>query len=111
MEPTNQNIPQNHNAGNTSIQAQDKSRGALIAVIVILFLIVIGGLYFLGQRMDRDYTKPVDTTATTSMTDPVTDSMKSQNSSDELWVIDADVKATNIDNVSQGASVIEAELQ
>lgn len=105
MEPT-QNM--NQNLGNLSGMPEKKSKGALIAVIVILFLIIIGGLYFLGQRMNRGYMAPTDNT---NQTDPVTDSMKTQSSSDDVNSIQADLNATNIDTVDQGAAVIEAELQ
>ena len=102
MEPTNQNL------GSIGTMPEKKSHGALIAVIVILFLIVIGGLYFLGQRMNRKYVQPTDTSTTT---DPVTDSMNTQSSSDDVSSIKADINATNVDSVDQGATVLEAELQ
>ena len=105
MEPTNQNL--NQNLGNLSGIPNNKSKGPLIAVIVILFLIVIGGLYFLGQRMNKSYNPTTDTLTT----DPVTDSMNTQSDSDDVSSIEADINATNIDNVDQGAAVIEAELQ
>lgn len=83
---------------------QKKSSGPLIAVIIILLLIVIGGLYFLGQRMDRDYGVP-------SQTDQITESLKTQSSSDDLNSIEADLDATEVNNLDQGAAAIEAELQ
>lgn len=106
MEPTNQNL--NQNLGGLNGIPDKKSKGPLIAVIVILFLIIIGGLYFLGQRMNKSYTAPTDTSLTT---DPVTDSMNTQSDSDDVSSIQADLNATNINSIDQGAAVIEAELQ
>lgn len=80
-----------------------KSSGPLIAVIIILVLIVIGGMYFLGQRMNKDYGVP-------SQTDQITDALNQQGATDDLNSIEADLNATNIDSLDQGAAVIEAEL-
>jgi hypothetical protein len=83
-----------------------KSVAPLVAVIVILALIIIGGLYFLKQRSAQPiYTPP------TEQTDEITDTLKQQGSSDELNAIEADLKATNLNNIDQGAAAIEAELQ
>ena len=82
-----------------------KSVGPLIAVIIILALIIIGGLYFLKERSSQ----PVYAPATTS--DNITDSLNKQSSSDDLSSIEADLNATDINNLDQGAAVIEAELQ
>lgn len=86
-------------------QAEKKSAGPLIAVIIILVLIVIGSLYFLKERSMKGTYVPPQTT-----TDPITDSMKQQGSSDDLDAIEADLNATNLDNLDQGASALQAEI-
>lgn len=86
-------------------QPEKKSVGPLVAVIIILALIVIGGLYFLKQRSSQPTYVP------TEQGDAVTESLKQQGSSDDLSSIEADLKATNLDNLDQGAAAIEAELQ
>jgi hypothetical protein len=83
---------------------EKKSKGPLVAVIIILALIIIGGLYFLKQRASQ----PVYTPQTT---DSITESLNTQSSSDDLNSIEADLNSTNIDNIDQGASAIDAELQ
>ena len=102
MDTTNQNMP---TMG--SMTPQKKSHGALIAVIVILFLIVIGGLYFLGQRMSDSSYKMSDTNGA----DSTTEQIKSQSSSDDVSSINADLKASNVDSLDQGAAAYEAEWQ
>lgn len=82
-----------------------KSMGPLIAVIIILALIIIGGLYFLKERSSQ----PVYVPTTTN--DEVTDSLNKQSSSDDLNSIEADLKATDVDNLDQGATAVEATLQ
>lgn len=84
---------------------EKKSAGPLVAVIIILFLIIIGGLYFLKTRSSQNTYAPVETG------DSVTTSLNQQSSSDELDSIEADLNATNLDNLDQGAAAIEAELQ
>ena len=83
----------------------NKSVGPLVAVIIILALIIVGGLYFLKQRSSQQVYIP----ATTN--DGITDSLNTQSSSDDLKSIEADLKATNVDNLDQGAAAIEATLQ
>lgn len=87
-------------------QTEKKSVGPLIAVIIILVLIVIGGLYFLKEQSSKkgSYVAPQSTG------DPITESMKQQGSSDDLNSIEADLNATNIDSLDQGASAIQAEI-
>ena len=82
-----------------------KSMGPLIAVIVILVLIVIGGLYFLKIRSSQESYIPA------TQNDSITESLKTQGSSDNLDSIEADLNATNLDNLDQGTADIEASLQ
>ena len=85
---------------------EKKSYGPLIAVIVILFLIVVGGLYFLGQRMSRNsYDNLQQPTQ-----DEVTQGLNNQSSDDNVSSIEADLKATDINSLDQGAAVIESDL-
>ena len=86
-------------------QTEKKSVGPLIAVIVILALIIIGGLYFLKERASQ----PVYTPSTT--TDNVTASLNQQSSSDDLNSIEKDLNNTDVNNLDQGAAAIEAQLQ
>lgn len=90
------------------LEPHKKSYGPLIAVVVILLVIIVGGLYFLGQRMSQEpYTPATDTTET----DSVTASLKSQSSSDDLDSIERDLDATDLDNLDQGAAALQAEIQ
>ncbi len=87
-------------------QVEKKSAGPFIAVIIILVLIIVGGLYFLKTRSSQPaYVAP------TENVDTVTESLNTQSDSDELNSIEADLNATNLDNLDQGAAAIEAELQ
>jgi hypothetical protein len=86
-------------------QTEKKSVGPLIAVIVILALIIIGGLYFLKERSSQEVYVP------TEQNDAVTESLNQQSTSDDLNSIEADLNATNLDSLDQGAAAVEAQLQ
>ena len=86
-------------------QENKSSVGPLIAVIIILALIVVGGLYFLKQRANQPVYVPAP------QTDSVTTSLNTQSSSDDLNSIEKDLNATDAQNLDQGASAIEAVLQ
>ncbi len=85
-------------------QTEKKSAGSLIAVIIILALIVIGGLYFLKERSSQPTYVPTGQ-------DAITESLNQQSSSDELSSIEADLNTTNLNNLDQGAAALEAQLQ
>ena len=86
-------------------QMEKKSVGPLIAVIVILALIIIGGLYFLKERSSQPIYTP------TPAGDGITESLNTQSTSDELNSIEADLNAIDLNNLDQGAAAVEAELQ
>lgn len=86
-------------------QPEKKSVGPLVAVIIILALIIIGGLYFLKERSaQNDYVPQVENE------DNLTASLQQQGTSDDLNSIEADLNATNIENLDQGAAAFQAEL-
>lgn len=85
---------------------EKKSAGPLVAVVIILALIIIGGLYFLKTRSNQSTYVPPETTE-----DSVTASLNQQGTGDDLSSIEADLNATDLNNLDQGAAVIEAELQ
>jgi biopolymer transport protein ExbD len=96
-------------------QPEKKSSLApLIAVIIILALIVIGGLYFLKQRASNQAVTipPVETPITTEQpSDIITESLNQQSTSDDLNSIETDLNATNINNLDQGAALIKSTLR
>ncbi len=85
---------------------EKKSIGPLIAVIVILTLIVVGGLYFLKERSAQEVYVPTE-----EQQDFATASFNQQGSTDDLESIEADLNATVLDDLDQDAADIEAELQ
>lgn len=90
---------------NINNSQEKKSIGPLIAVIIILALIVVGGLYFLNERSSNRYVAP----EINQGEDPVVESLEIQNGSDELESIEADLEATNLSGLD--SEDMEAEIQ
>ncbi len=83
-----------------------KSVAPLVLVIILLVIVIIGGLYYFKTRTNQTPYVP-----TTEESDNITESLMQQSQSDDLSSIEADLNATDIDSLDQGASVIEAGLQ
>ena len=75
----------------------DGSVGPVIGTIIILAVIVLGGLYFWGQRSQERAMTEVELETTL-------EEIENQNSSDSPADIEADLRATEIEN-------IDAELE
>ena len=81
---------------------QNKSSiGSIIGTIIIITLIILGGLYFWGKRIEESKSTQSLTDDTTRMTidDSEATAIKSLNSSDEVGSIEADLNSTNLDNL------------
>ncbi len=70
------------------------SAGPMIGVIIILAVIVLGGLYFWGQRTDRGGDALNDDVTAAEL-----EEIESQSSSDEVSSIEADLEATDIESL------------
>lgn len=86
------------------MEPQKSSVGGIIGTIIIIALIILGGLYFWGKRIEeskanQNLVSDQSTTQTATTTDENAD-IENVNSSDDLNSIDADLKATNLDNMS-----------
>lgn len=76
---------------------QEGSAGPVIGTIIILAVIVLGGLYFWGQRSDDGMMD--DTAPTEEMTEGEVESANTQSDSDDVDSIDADLDATDVDDL------------
>ena len=82
--PTNPNIN----------EQKEGSVGPVIGTIIILAVIVLGGLYFWGQRASD---KVMDETQLNAIVEDIT----TQNESDAVTDIEADLNATDIDSIDR----------
>ncbi len=75
------------------------SIGSIIAAIIIIALIILGGLYFWGKRIE-DMKLKQDLVSGTDTTMDEAAAIKSISDNDDLGSIEADLQATNLDNLS-----------
>ena len=99
--------PNNLGQQTSTPMRSEKSIGPAVGIIVIIVVIVLGGLYFWGQRIEKqkEISTPVTPTETTVADQPATNSqssdatvqvMQKQSSSDDLTSIQTDLNATNM---------------
>lgn len=115
MEPQiqNQNPVQNPTQeapiniqNNTPMETPNKSSGigSIIGTIVIIAIIILGGLYFWGKRiedakMKQDLVSEVNTESQTEPTVNEAAAIKSISPSDDLNSIEADLNGTNLNDL------------
>jgi uncharacterized protein HemX len=94
MEPQNTTpiMPQTPQQG-----ASDRAIGPAIGIIVIIALIVLGGLYFLSQRTTVQNSTQENAESQNEVPPGADlDALQTQNSSDDVDSIEADLNATNV---------------
>ncbi len=88
-------------------EVEEKSTGAIIGAIIIVVLLVIGGLYFLGQRV----TKELAPEEILSQPDEITETLGIQGNSDEIVDITTDLRTpADFENLDVELGTIDAEL-
>jgi|SRR3989344_5416725 len=88
-------------------QDGDKSAGPVIGTIIIILLIILGGLYFWGQRVNDRGAQTED------FVTPGADieSLETQGTSDDVTSIEADLNTTNLDDLGTEVDYIEGEAE
>ncbi len=87
------------------VSENKSSIGSIIGTIIIIAIIILGGLYFWGKRIDEARMKEGLVSNEQVESTPVEDdnmeanAIMSVTSSDDLNSIEADLKATNLDNL------------
>lgn len=112
MEPNNMpmnNMPVSTPPVNTPPQAtvneNKSSLGSIIGTIIVISIIILGGLYFWGKRIDEAKMKQelvsegVEIPEQESNENMEANSIKSVSNSDELDSIEADLNSTNTTNL------------
>ncbi|MDP3875128.1 MAG: hypothetical protein Q8Q22_01245 [bacterium] len=81
-------MEEKQNNVNMGLEGDGGSNGLVVGAIVILAIIILGGLYFWSQRVGEKVS-----------TDEVIENINQQNNSDEAATIEADLDATDIENL------------
>lgn len=88
------------------MQQNKSSIGGIIGTIIIIAIIILGGLYFWGKRIEEAKLNQnlVSETINENGANEAT-VIKSVNSSDDIPSIQADLKNTNLDNLGAELNV------
>lgn len=95
MEPTTQN---------------KSSIGSIIGTIVIIAVIILGGLYFWGKRVEEEKLRQqLVAESAQQQTVPVSESdkIRTVSGSDDIDSIQADINSTNLDNLGTELDTIQ----
>lgn len=92
MEPDQNNINVDANIGNGN-SSSGSSAGPIIGIIILIAVVILGGLYFWGQRVNNQIA-PTETNI-----DPTTEAIKAQSTADDTSSIEADLNFTDVDNL------------
>jgi len=96
---------------------EERSVGPAIGIIVIIAVIVLGGLYFWGQRAEKQKAVPTPTQTETTTAGQTSDTiqfnqelqtMQTQGTTDDTSSIQADLNATNLDTLGSEAASVSA---
>lgn len=106
MEPNTPQTPppQNPNPA-PAPEPQKSSIGPTVGIILVIFVLVLGGLYFWGAELARE---EADMENPEVGTDSVTAELEAQSNSDELDAIERDLQDSNYDDIDQDAAAFEA---
>lgn len=90
---------------------KDSTVGPLIGSIVIILIVIVGGLYFWGALVTSKKSEIENQEILQEQTNTVEiEQAAKQSSSDEVDSIEADLQATNIDELDSGIADIEKEF-
>ena len=92
MEESTNNMNMGGQPEPTMVPQSEGSLGPVIGTIIILAVIVLGGLYFWGQRVNNNV-------MTDTQVQDTVQTIKDQSTSDTPADIQADLQATDIDNI------------
>jgi len=85
---------------------KSKNVGAVIGVVIIIAILVVGAFYFWGKKIDE----AGNPETILSEPDTTTESLLNQSDSTEIPDIEADLNATDLDNLDAELQTIEQEL-
>lgn len=83
----------------------------LVVIIIILALLLLGGWYYVSQFPGTGEAPAATVEDLQNSSDPDIQALLTQNSSDELESIEADVNATNLGAVDAAVADFEASMQ
>ncbi len=90
------------------------SIGPIVGIAIIIIVLLLGGLYFWGEQLKKEdelEKARQEAAQIENAPDSKTDRLSAQGSSDAASAIEADLSATDLNNLDEGTTQAEAELQ
>lgn len=112
----NNEFNQGENTPPTQTPEEKSSWGSAIGIILIVAVIIIGGLYFWGQKIDERLSEYEGQNITVEDILNAPDSQlealsEEQSTSTDITDIESDLDMTDLDNLDTELDAIEAELE
>ena len=101
--------PENNNPMQPLQPVEEKAIGPAIGVIIIILVLILGGLYFWGERMNKNTVMQNPQIEETASPDAQMMELQQQSSSDDINSIDADLKATDVGSLGNETTDMNAE--
>ena len=101
--------PENNTPMQPIVPTEEKALGPAIGVIIIILVLVLGGLYFWGERMNKGAAVVTpQATEEPKPQDAEMQKLQQQSSSDEVGSIEADLQATDVSKLGTETAEINA---
>lgn len=84
--------------------------GPIVGSIVVITVLVLGGLYFIGKKVNEGGLLEPSAAEIQNAPDELLHTLKTQGTSDEVNAIEEDLNATELENLDAELQDIEAEL-
>lgn len=101
--------PENNNPMQPVPVVEERAIGPAIGVIIIILVLVLGGLYFWGERMNKNTQMQNPQIEEMASPDTQTMELEQQSSSDDINSIDADLRATDVNSLGNETTDMNAE--
>ena len=88
--------------------------GPIVGIAIIVLVLLVGGLFFWSEQVkkENDLNKAAqEATQLENAADGKVDRLNAQGSSDAASAIEADISATDLNNLDDGTAQAEAALQ
>lgn len=86
-----------------------KTIGPLVGVVIIILVLVLGGLYYWGQKINTE-DQTVSPETITGADDPLLAELNQQSDADTTAAIETDLNATDLSNIDTELENIETEV-
>ena len=91
-------------------QTKGSQAGPVIGSIIVIIVLVLGGLYFIGQKVSKDGIFEPSPEEILNESDLILETLENQGTSDEVSAIEEDLNATILEDLDAELQNIESEL-